>query len=233
MSHSVNEKNCEQSLANVRTDRLTPLARLHTIKKGMSGRRCLLITLAAGFLASCGASRKLSEDTAKEKILELGLLDLKDKQIQVQRIIHAGEDQAVAEANVQMAFRLSKGKGKDWQVNAVRLGDRDWIDTQAFLAALNEVRVRQTRQSLERIQEGIRKYQAKQGGLPAVSDIVKLTDLLFPEYMAEVVRYDAWNNELKVSSVGKHFPTEFGGPRRNYRQRRRYSPRHQTHLRSS
>ena len=168
----------------------------------MSGRRWLPITLVLGLLGGCGASRKLSEGTAKEKILELGLLDLKDKQIQVQRIIHAGEDQAVAEASLPMAFRLSKTKGKDWQIIAVRLGDRNWIDTQAFLAALNEVRARQTQQSLEQLQEGIRKYQAKQGALPAVSDIVKLTDLLFPEYMAEVVRYDAWSHEIKISSIG-------------------------------
>ena len=160
------------------------------------------VTLVLGLLAGCGASRKLSEHTAKEKILELGLLDLKDKQIQVQRIIHAGEDQAVAEASLQMAFRLSKTKGKDWQVNAVRLGDRDWISAQAFLAALNDARAKQTLQSLEQLQEGIRKYQAKQGSLPAVSDIVKLTDLLFPEYMAEVIRYDAWSHEFKVSSIG-------------------------------
>ncbi len=133
----------------------------------MSGTRWLPIALVLGLLAGCGASRKLSDDTAKSKILELGLLDLKDKQIQVQRIIHSGEDQAVAEANLQMAFRLAKDKGKDWQVNAVRLGDRDWISTQAFLAALNEVRARQTRHSLEKLQEGIRKYQAKQGALPA------------------------------------------------------------------
>src|SRR6185436_9706110 len=99
----------------------------------MSGRRWLPVTLVLGLLAGCGASRKLSEHTAKEKILELGLLDLKDKQIQVQRIIHAGENQAVAEASLQMVFQLSKTKGKDWQVNAVRLGDRDWVSVQAFL----------------------------------------------------------------------------------------------------
>jgi Type II secretion system (T2SS), protein G len=162
----------------------------------------LPITLVLGLLAGCGASRKLSDDTAKSKILELGLLDLKDKQVQVQRIIHSGEDQAVVEASLQMAFRLAKSKGKDWQVNAVRLGDRDWISAQAFLAALNEVRARQTEQSLEQLQEGIRKYQAKRGTLPAVSDIVKLTDLLFPEYMAEVVRYDAWSHEFKVNFSG-------------------------------
>lgn len=159
------------------------------------------IALVLGLLAGCGASRKLSEDTAKSKILELGLLDLKDKQIQVQRIVQSGEDQAVAEANLQMAFRLARTKGKDWQVDAVRLGDRDWISAQAFLAALTEVRTRQTQQSLEQLQEGIRKYQAKRGALPAVSDIVKLTDLLFPEYMAEVVRYDAWSHEFKINFV--------------------------------
>jgi len=70
-----------------------------------------------------------------------------------------------------------------------------------FLAALTEVRTRQTQQSLEQLQEGIRKYQAKRGALPAVSDIVKLTDLLFPEYMAEVVRYDAWSHEFKINFV--------------------------------
>ena len=184
-----------------RTDRLTPLARLHTIKTSMIGTRWLPIALVLGLLAGCGASRKLSEDTAKSKILELGLLDLKDKQIQVQRIVQSGEDQAVAEASLQMAFRLGKTKGRDWQVNAIRLGDRDWISTQAFLAALTEVRARQTQQSLEQLQEGIRKYQAKRGTLPAVSDIVKLTDLLFPEYMAEVVRYDAWSHEFKINFV--------------------------------
>jgi Type II secretion system (T2SS), protein G len=179
----------------------------------MSGRRWLPITLVLGLLAGCGASRKLSEDTAKEKILELGLLDLKSKQIQVHRIIHAGEDQAVAEASLQMVFRLSKTKGKDWQVNAVRLGDRNWIETSAFLAALNEVRARQTQQSLEQLQQGIRKYQAKRGALPAVSDIVKLTDLLFPEYMSEVIRYDAWSHEFKVNSVGGNtFQLSSAGP---------------------
>jgi len=179
----------------------------------MSGRRWLPITLVLGLLTACGASRKLSEDTAKEKILELGLLDLNNKQIQVQRIIHAGEDQAVAEASLPMAFRLSKTKGKDWQINAVRLDDRNWIDTQAFLAALNEVRARQTQQSLEQLQEGIRNYQAKRGAFPAVSDIVKLTDLLFPEYMAEVIRYDAWSHEVKISSGGDNtFQLSSAGP---------------------
>jgi len=171
------------------------------------------LIVAFGFLIGCGASRKLSENTARAKIQELGLLDLTEKQIRVQRIVHAGEDQAVAEADLQLVFRLSKTKEKDWQVNAIRLGDRDWIDAQSFLAALNEVRAKQTQHSLEQLQEGIRKYQAKRGTLPAVSDIVKLTDLLFPEYMGEIVRYDGWSHLLRVIPLGNNvFELRSAGP---------------------
>jgi len=192
---------------------LTLVVRLHTIKTGMSMRLRVALIVAFGFLIGCGASRKLSENTARAKIQELGLLDLTEKQIRVQRIVHAGEDQAVAEADLQLVFRLSKTKEKDWQVNAIRLGDRDWIDAQSFLAALNEVRAKQTQHSLEQLQEGIRKYQAKRGTLPAVSDIVKLTDLLFPEYMGEIVRYDGWSHLLRVIPLGNNvFELRSAGP---------------------
>jgi Type II secretion system (T2SS), protein G len=164
----------------------------------MKARSYVLVCLSIVVLQACGASRKLSEDKAKEKISELQLIHFKDKQIQVQRIVHAGEDQAVVEANVPLAFRLSKSEKHDWEINAIRLGDRDWIESRALLAALSEVRVRQTRESLQRLQEGIQKYRAKTGTLPDTSSIAKLTDALFPNYMPEVIRYDAWNHELTV-----------------------------------
>ena len=158
----------------------------------------LLILLAFGLLQACGASQKLSEAKAKEKISELGLIDFKDKQIQVQKIVQSGESQAVAEANLQLTFRLSRSKDSDWEVDAIRLADRDWVEMRTFLTALNEVRVRQTRESLLRLQEGIRKYREQTGALPDGSTIVKLTDALFPNYLREVIRYDAWNQELAV-----------------------------------
>jgi hypothetical protein len=162
----------------------------------------ILVLLACGLLLACGASQKLSEAEAKEKIRELGLIDFKDKQIQVQRIIQSGEGQAVAEANLQLAFRLSRSKNSDWQVDAVRLSDRDWVEMKAFLAALDEVRARQTRESLLRLQEGIQKYRQHKGVMPDGSTIVRLTDALFPTYLKEVIRYDGWNQELTVRASG-------------------------------
>ena len=95
---------------------------VHTIKPCMRVTRWLPITLVFELLAGCGASTK--ENLAKTP-LRVGswnwaCLRLKDKQIQVQRIICCGEDQAVAEASRQMALRAAKTNGKDWQVNAAR-----------------------------------------------------------------------------------------------------------------
>ncbi len=171
-----------------------------------------MLSLALSLLGACGASRKLGEGTAKQKIRELGLADFKDKQIQVQRVIHAGEDHAVVEAGLQMAFRLSKSKGQGWQINAIRMGDRDWIDVKSFLTALDEVRARETRQSLARLQEGIRKYQASGQALPNAADIVKLTDLLFPTHMNEVVRYDGWSREFVVQATASVLRIISAGP---------------------
>ncbi len=166
----------------------------------MRERLCILLVLCIGPLAACGASRRLNQDKAREKIQELGLAEFNDKQIQVEKIVHSGEDQAVAEANITLAFRLSKSKGKDWKVNAIRLGDRNWMEIKAFQAALNEVKVRMTRESLQRLQEALKKYKEKTGSYPETKDMVKLTDVLFPAYMAEVIRYDGWNRELILNS---------------------------------
>ena len=167
----------------------------------MKERLCILLALCIGLLAACGASRRLSQDKAREKIQELGLAEFNDKQIQVEKIVHSGEDQAVVEANITLAFRLSKSKGKDWQVNAIRLGDRNWMDMKAFQAALNEVKTRMTRESLQRLQEALKKFREKTGSYPQAKSIVKLTDILFPVYMPEVIRYDGWNRELILNST--------------------------------
>jgi Type II secretion system (T2SS), protein G len=141
---------------------------------------CLILLSSA-----CGVSQKLSHDKAREKIQQLGVIELGDKDVEVKQIIQSGDDQAVAEANLKMTFRLSKTKGGDWQVNALRLGDRNWMDIKSLVSALDEVRIRETRENLTKL----------------VNAMNKLTDLLVPNFMSEVIRYDAWNRELVFRSV--------------------------------
>jgi len=155
---------------------------------------------------ACSVSQKLSHDKAREKIQEIGLIQLNDKDIQVKEIVQSGDDQAVAEANLNMAFKLSRNKGEDWQVNALRLGDRNWLDIKSFRLALDEVRARQTRESLAKLLTAIKLFEQKNGKYPQVRNVVELTDLLVPNFLSEMIRYDAWNRELVfISSSSNSF----------------------------
>src|SRR5262249_428411 len=134
------------------------------------------------FNAACSVSQKLSQNKAREKIQEIGLIQLNDKDIQVKEIVQSGDDQAVAEANLNMAFKLSKNKGGDWEVNGLRLGDRNWLDIKSFRLALDEVRARQTRESLAKLLNAIKLFEQKNGKYPQSRNVVELTDQLVPNF---------------------------------------------------
>src|SRR5258708_5591853 len=95
--------------------------------------------------SSCGAQPKLSQNKIRDKIQQSNLIDLKDDQIEVGKVSFSGKSQAVAEANVQLTFHLSKSKSGDWNVDSIRVGDRDWVSVKDFQTALNEVKAQNTR----------------------------------------------------------------------------------------
>ncbi len=167
--------------------------------KGMP--ELMLLSLLA-LLCSCGSSKSLNQTKAQEKIQELGLVKLKDKNVEVEKIIQSSEDQAIAEANLKLAFKLSRAKGADWEIDAIRLGDRNWVEMKTFLSALDQVRAHETREGLQKLVEGIKKFREQTGHSPQAENIVKLTDILVPQYMAEVIRYDGWNRELVFEGTG-------------------------------
>src|SRR5262245_23654749 len=160
--------------------------------------RTLFLCCIVGHSA-CAVSKPLSRDRAREKIQALGLIQFVDKDVQIKQIVQSGDDQAVAEADLNMAFRLSRAKDGDWQVNAFRLGDRNWLDIKVLISALNEVRLRETRENLTKLLNGMKLFKEKNGKYPQARNIVELTDILVPNFMPEMIRYDGWNREFVVS----------------------------------
>lgn len=160
-----------------------------------------LITSSFLFVA-CASGRQPSPNQVREEIQRLGLAHFSTEQIRVQSVSLMGENQAVASVQVQSAFQLSRGKNKDWQVQSVRIGDRNWVDLKAFQEALNLVLAKQTRENLQKLIEGLKKYKEARGTYPEVPDVVQLTDILVPAYMSEVIRYDAWNHQLIYRIIG-------------------------------
>jgi len=160
----------------------------------------LLIACLA--LCSCTASR-LSHNEAQKKIAEISRSKLIPDAIEIRRIVSQSQNEAIAEATITLAFQFKRATASsDWKVDAVRLGDRDWISLDELLAAINEGRRRTTAQSMQQLADGIENYRTKNGALPIAKDIVTLTDILHPSYMTVLVREDGWGNPIVYELTG-------------------------------
>src|SRR6185295_14057477 len=141
-------------------------------------------------LPACTSAR-LSQGEARKRIAAIGQSNLIPDAIEVRRIISQTDTEAIAEATITLAFQFKRASAaSDWRIEAVRLGDRDWISLDELLTAINEGRRRTTLQSLQHLAEAVEKYRASNGSLPSAKDIVALTDALHPSYMSDLVRED-------------------------------------------
>src|SRR6516162_4899576 len=119
----------------------------------------VLLLVACLTLSSC-ASARLSNSEARKKIAEIGHSQLVPDAIEIRRIVSQTENEAIAEATITLAFQFKRANpSSDWKVEAVRLGDRDWISLDELLNAVNEGRQRATAQSMNELAIGIEKYQ--------------------------------------------------------------------------
>src|SRR5437667_3913710 len=110
-----------------------------------------VLLLGCLVLGACTSAR-LSHDEARRKILEIGRSNLVPDAIEIRRIVSQTDTQAVAEASVILAFQFRRDKpDSEWRIEAVRLGDRDWISLDELLAALNEGRRRAPAAALGKI----------------------------------------------------------------------------------
>ena len=168
----------------------------------MNGFRMVALLALVCSLAACASSRKLSPDTARSRILKLGLMEIEGKTLEVQKVRQLGGRQAVAEASLNMVFQLTRNSRGKWEVEAVRFSDGNWVQVETLRQALDVTRVRQTRQDLSRLVQGIEEYRKVHGEFPKADDLSGLNDLLFPRHMATSIRFDAWGRPLMLQRTG-------------------------------
>jgi hypothetical protein len=174
--------------------------------------KCLLLVGLLALSACTGA--RLSHDEARRKIAEIGRSNLIPDAIEIRRIISQTGTQAVAEATITLAFQFRRDNpDAEWRIQAVRLGDREWISLDELLAGIDEGRRRTTLAAMQKLAEAVEKYRARNGSLPNARDIVGLTDILHPQYMNELVREDGWGKPIiyEVTAQGT-FRLISGGP---------------------
>jgi len=164
-----------------------------------------MLLVACLFLPSCAGAR-LSHDEVRRKVAEIGSSSLVPQAIDIRRIVSQSSNQAIAETSVALAFQFKRDAASSpWRIEAVRLGDRDWISMDELLAAIQDARRRQTEKSLQLLAAGVAEYRKKNGSPPNAADIVALTDILHPTYMSDLIRTDAWGRALHYEAAGGGF----------------------------
>ncbi len=150
-------------------------------------------------LTACGG-RALNKNAAQELIAahSHGTLDKKD--VHVESVTQIG-DSAIVEARLETALRLEKIRGK-WVIKEVRVGRDQWENLDDFLRVLNNLKTAETKEILQKVAVAIKSYQEKNGNLPAFTDFVSLTNVLNPDYLTPLVRFDAWRRPLVVERTG-------------------------------
>ena len=168
----------------------------------MNGFRIFALLALVGCLAACASSRKLSPDTARTRILKLGLMEIEGKTLEVLKVRQVGGKHAVAEASLNMVFQLTRNTRGRWEVEAVRFSDGNWVRVETLRQALDMTRDRQTRQDLSKLVKAIKEYKAVHGKYPQADNLSGLNDLLFPRHMATSIRFDAWGRPLILQRTG-------------------------------
>ena len=164
------------------------------------------LLLTCLMLSACTGAR-LSHDEARKKIAEIGRSNLVPAAIEIRRIVSQTNTEAIAEATITLAFQFKRDNpDAEWRIQAVRLGDREWISLDELLAGINEGRRRATTDGMQKLAEAVEKYRTTNGALPNAGDIVTLTDILNPRYMSELVREDGWGKPIFYEVTG---PTAF------------------------
>lgn len=113
---------------------------------------------------SCAGKKGPSAGLIRKQIEDLGLGTIEKDYLQIRQVSMAQKNQVIVETNLPLSMQVSRGKGKDWQIKSVRLGDRNWVDIDLFMEVFNGIRTRQTQEMLDKLADALVLYRAKTKG---------------------------------------------------------------------
>ena len=175
--------------------------------------RALQLALIGALLASGCTAARLSHDEIRRQVANLGTSTLIPKAVEVRRIVSESGNRAIAETTVELAFQFERDTaGSPWRISSVRLGDQNWVSVPELIATLNEMRRKETAAALRKLDAGIASYRQRNGNAPSASTLTALSDVLHPQYMADLVLADGWGRAIEIDTPGPSFRFRSLGP---------------------
>lgn len=169
----------------------------------------LVVSISVVAFARHGAA-KLSKSDAKNLIRRFAGGDFGGDNVAIVGEVSNLGTSAVVEAEIKTAFRFARETGK-WRVAEVRVGDRDWQNLSTFEAALTNEKRGRVELELELMRAALESYARERGGYVVADNHAVLIDHLAPQYLARVIRLDAWNRAYKYLGTRTAFTLSSDG----------------------
>ncbi|MDD5541746.1 MAG: type II secretion system protein GspG [Acidobacteriia bacterium] len=179
--------------------------------------RILIILPMLWVSTSCGGGASAREKQVAGAVESLQLAHLKPTDYKVTSFEPKGNDTALLVADVHTAFLMKKNSRGTWEVQSIRVGDREWEDAKLVAQALNQVKLQKVKNDFEILANAIDQYRAKNNTLPQARSIGDLDDTLYPKYLSSLIRLDPWSTEYAFNA---NSPTSYtlmsAGPDRKF-----------------
>ena len=172
------------------------------------------LMLASGGIWLVDGADTISVRQAREVIQNIAGANLTKDQVQIKNISSGiGGGGVVVEAQIETAFRLTKGKD-GWQITEARLGAGQWESFELIEEALRREKVRRTGEILKQIADGIGAYKNERGQFMETNKIGELLDFLSPRYLKAPRRFDLWGEEFEYHGSADSYRLVSYGPDR-------------------
>jgi hypothetical protein len=138
--------------------------------------------------------------------------DVRIKAVSPMALPFSSKPSALIEAFVAADFRFQKGLHGSWRVAAVRTGNRDWVDPETILSAVNAEKGIRARAELESIAKAIEDFRRQRGFYVESKSEAVLIDFLSPRYLSRVIRLDPWRRAYRYEGTRDRFTIRSLGP---------------------
>ena len=101
---------------------------------------------------------------------------------------------------------------KGWRISELRTGNRDWVNLDQLVVAVNQQKQNRARTDMQQIAEALERYRADKGAYLVSDSHAVLSDHLSPAYIRDVIRLDPWRQPYKYVGQRDTFTLASPGP---------------------
>jgi hypothetical protein len=113
---------------------------------------------------------------------------------------------------IRVDARAVNDSKNGWRIAEIRTGNRDWVNLDQLVAAVNQQKQVLAQAELQRIAEALESYRGDRGAYLVSDSHAALIDHLSPKYLREVIRVDPWHQPYKYAGQRDRFTLISTGP---------------------